>query len=252
MRELPLLPLLHDDGNCVRRVPLFAGLTAAQQDLVAQVARPRQWDSGEVVRGAGARADEMLVVHTGKVKLSRTLPSGKERLLRVLEPGDTLDEHTFLHPEATTDTAEALAQTRMCAFSHAALTDLVRQYPEIAVRMLDTLAGRLEDAERQLALSTINVDSRLADYLLQLPSLPGAARGTTADLALSAGPAAAPAALRVRLPLPKKDVASYLGTTPESLSRSLKRLTAKGLLQESNGIVSILDPAGLEDELAEL
>ena len=96
------------------------------------------------------------------------------------------------------------------------------------------------------------MDSRLADYLLQLPSLPGAARGTTADLALSAGPAAAPAALRVRLPLPKKDVASYLGTTPESLSRSLKRLTAKGLLQESNGIVSILDPAGLEDELAEL
>src|SRR5699024_11409003 len=73
MRELPIRDITEHDDNCVRRVPIFSGLTTEQQDLVATVARPQILSAGELVHGAGERTGKMFVVHTGEIKLSRTL-----------------------------------------------------------------------------------------------------------------------------------------------------------------------------------
>ena len=78
MHELPLRDITVHDENCVRRVPIFAGLTAAQQDLVATMARPRILADGELVHGVGEQTGSMFVVHSGAVKVSRLLPSGRK------------------------------------------------------------------------------------------------------------------------------------------------------------------------------
>ena len=77
------------------------------------------------------------------------------------------------------------------------------------------------------------MDLRFADYLLQQPLIPAAQ--------------ATEAMMRVRLPLSKKDIASLLGTTPESLSRALARLQIKGLVAVDDDIVSLLQPDALEE-----
>ena len=94
--------------------------------------------------------------------------------------------------------------------------------------MLRALSERLTDAERRLAQTTVDVPVRLAAFLLDLPVVTG-----------SAGPG-------VRLPWPKQDVASYLGTTPESLSRALDRLQKSGTIRVTGGAVDLQDPAALE------
>ncbi|NVI88479.1 Crp/Fnr family transcriptional regulator [Actinomadura sp. BRA 177] len=205
MRTLPLREIHRDDASCVRRVPLFSGLTPEQQDLVGTLAHPVMLTHGELVYSAGERSGRLAVVHSGQIKLSRTLPSGRHRLLRVAEAGETLGEHGFLTGDATVEEAEALTDAQLCVFSHDDLTKLVTDYPRIAMRMLRSLGERLAEAERRLTLSTLDVDIRLADYLLLQPLLP-------ADHP------------QVRLPLSKKHIASLLGTTPESLSRALSRL----------------------------
>lgn len=231
MRELPIRDITGHDDNCVRRVPIFAGLTPEQQDTVATMAHPQILEDGELVHGVGERTGKMFVVHSGQVKLSRILPSGRKLLLRVAHPGETIGEHTFLSGSPTLDEAEAHAGARLCVFVHDDLTKLIQRYPYIAHRMMRTLGQRLAQTERQLALNTQSVDVRLADYLLQLPML----RNT---------PGAQP--LRVQLPLNKQDIASLLGTTPESLSRALSRLRTKDLISIDDSTVTLVDPDGLE------
>lgn len=234
MRTLPLRAIHPEDVSCVRRVPLFGGLTKEQQDLVGTLARPQMLAQGELVHDAGESSGRLSVVHSGQVKLSRTLPSGRQRLLRVAEPGETLGEHSFLIGSRTLDQAEAITNVRLCVFSHDDFAGLVTEYPRIAMHMLRDLGERLAQVERSLALSTAGVEVRLADYLLRRPLLRGV-------------PGSSARVPQVRLPLSKKDIASMLGTTPESLSRALTRLTSETLITVHADVVTLLDPEGLED-----
>lgn len=230
MHELPLRDVTVHDDNCVRRVPIFAGLTPAQQDLVATRARPRMLADGELVHGVGEQTGLMFVVHTGAVKVSRLLPSGRTQLLRVVTPGETLGEYAFLTGSAPLEEAQAIDDTRLCVFVHDDLTTLIQHYPDIAQRMLRTLGERLAQTEHQLTLNSQSVEVRIADYLLQQPLLRGPEQ----------------TGMRVRLPLNKKDIASLLGTTPESLSRALGRLRTKGAIDIADEVVTIVDPEALE------
>ena len=71
-RQLPV----HQDDLCVARVPLFQGLTRAEQEQVATVARPTRLGRDEIVYTAGQDVSQLMVVHTGRVKISRVTADG--------------------------------------------------------------------------------------------------------------------------------------------------------------------------------
>lgn len=231
MRELPIRDITDHDDNCVRRVPIFSGLTEQQQDLVATMARPRVLTAGELIHGVGERTGTMFVVHSGSIKVSRILPSGRKQLLRVAKAGETLGEYAFVTGGATMEEAEASEESRLCVFVYEDLATLIQRYPDIAHRMLRTLGQRLAHTEHRLALNTQSVDVRIADYLLQQPLIRQSGAQST---------------MQVRLPLNKKDIASLLGTTPESFSRALGRLRSRGLVSIADDVVTLLDPDELE------
>ena len=224
------LPIIDDPshGSCVRRVPIFAQLAPAQQDAVAAFAHSVDVPQGTLLHRAGEATRVLFVVHQGQLKISHLSPSGRRRLLRVAGPGDVVGEHGFLTGEPPGYEGEALEPARICAFTSADLTRLVAHYPAIAAGMLRSLSERLQDAERRLTQTTVDVPARLAAFLLDLPTTTGGDR------------------VGVQLPWPKKDVASYLGTTPESLSRALDRLQKHGTIRVTGAAVDMLDPAALE------
>lgn len=228
MRRLPLTDAHPGGQSCVARVPIFAHLSGAEQDVVAALARPVQLARGEVLHHAGDAVGHLVVVHTGRLKLVHTAPSGRTHLVRVAEPGDVVGEHAFLTGARPDADAEALTDARACVFAHADLGRLLTTYPAIALGLLRNLSRRLDDAERRLSLSAVEVRARVASHLLDLPSERGAA------------------AHRVRLPLTKKDTASYLATTPESFSRTLARLQRDGLIAVRGDVIDLLDAEGLE------
>ena len=154
---------------------------------------------------------------------------GFERLVRVAEPGDVVGEHAFLTGKRTDEYIEALEDTSVCTFHHRDLARLMALHPDIGMQLLTTLSTRLDDAERSLSQSTVGVPARLADYLLELPVR------------------REPHGAVVTWPIPKRDVASYLGTTPESLSRALARMEADGLIAPDTRRTTLLvDVDGLE------
>jgi CRP/FNR family transcriptional regulator len=215
---------------CVSLVPLFAGLSREQQAEVAALAHPVTARSGETFVRAGARQAPLFVVHSGMVKLSRTTADGKSTTLQVLGPGEVGGETWLLTGERPESDVIALEAARMCVFEPAALDTIVRQFPGVGVAMLRALAARLHSAERMLTARTLaDVGARLAAYLLDCPATWGAGGAATAHL-----------------PIAKKDIATFLGTSPETVSRRLKAFEHEGLIQVRGRDVGILDPVGLE------
>lgn len=215
--------------TCVSRVPIFAGLSAPDQERVAVLARPMHLREGDVASSPTSDA-QLMVVHTGQLRISRLSADGSQQLIRVLGPGEFTGEAAVLSGRSPDDHTIAAGESQLCVFHHHDLAALVREYPQIGLRMLTTVAERLSDAEDRLnALTTRGVESRLAAYVLDLPRTRS---GGTSP---------------VTLPLAKRDVASLLDTTPESLSRALRSLAGKGAITIGAGrSLSIERPALLQ------
>lgn len=224
------IPVLAQE-TCVSRVPIFGALSRRDQDAVAGHARPLHVAKGETIYRAGQATSQLMVVHSGRIRISRYAPDGHEQLLRVLQPGDVVGEAAFLTGDRPDHWATAMEPSRMCVFRHDALAALVAEHPSIGMGILATVSRRLAETERRLTvLSSADVHVRLADYLLDLPSRRVDGR------------------LRVHLPLTKKDVASLLGTTPETLSRALARLARDGVVElRGTRDIDLLDPVALLD-----
>ncbi len=216
--------------NCVAHVPIFRGLTDDQQSAVAGLARPLHVRAGEPLYLQGARDAPLIVLHTGSVKLVRLGRDGKERVTRVLGPGDFSGEASLLTGARPDHAAVAVADTVACSFRRVDFASLLGRHPQIGLTMMGVLSQRLAQSQDLLDQVTSRpVGARLADYLLGLEA------------------ERHPLGLKVTLPLPKKDVASLLGTTPESLSRALAKLAERAVVQlDGPAGITILDADALE------
>ena len=202
------------EDTCVAKVPIFRGLTPEEQREVADFARPVTASPNEQVMTAGSSRRRLLVVHSGRVRVVHLLPNGREHVVRVLGEGDVVGEDAFVLGRRPTHYAYADTDAQLCTFDHDDLARLVARYPGIALRMLQIQSERLANAERMLAsMGGAEVGTRLAAYLLDLPS-------RQSD-----------EGVLVELPMAKKDVASYLGTSPETLSRRLREFVDAGSIE---------------------
>lgn len=214
---------------CVALVPLFARLTPEQQAEVATLARPVTIGRDETFVRAGQERAPLFVVHSGQVRISTRSADGRDTTVRVLGPGEVGGETWFLTGERPPTDAIAVEPSRMCVFEPAALATLIQRYPGIGLTMLRTLARRLHSTERMLVARTLtDVGARLAAYLLDCPAT------WEGDLATA------------HLPMPKKDVATLLGTTPETISRRLSTFERDGLIRVRGSAIDILDAPALD------
>lgn len=220
-------PAGHDHRDqCVALVPIFAHLDPDEQHEIASRARQRSFRRGELLYSPGDEDRSLMIVHRGKVKTYRGNESGHEQILRVLDPGSFIGETAFLHAGQSDHYALALEDAEICSLHHEDIRGFLVSYPTIALKMLETVTERLEQTERTLSSYTgEDAGSRIAGYLLE-----------SAD----------PATGALTLPMSKRDLASLLGTTPETLSRRLAAFTEAGWIdQSSGGRIHVLDRGAL-------
>lgn len=207
---------------CVNLVPIFAALPDDDRRRVASVARTRHYDRQEIIYVPGDLPG-LHIVHRGQVKTFRTTESGAEQLIRILGPGDFLGETALLSTLKASDHAVAIAPSEVCSIGRSEIHELLQDHPNVALEMLRVVAERLHTAEEQLSsMSGLSVAQRLAQHLLELAT----AAGSTS----------------FRLASTKKDLAAYLGTTAETLSRRLGAMQDQQLIRLGPGrAINILD-----------
>lgn len=219
-----------DNDLCVTRVPIFQGLSRDDQLQVAGFVSPLHVHKGDVIYSPGQLVSRLLVMHSGSLKVSRIGTNGQERVLRTVSDGEVVGERAMLTGERSDDLVTALEDSRMCTLGRDDLAGLLGRYPDVGMRMLRTVSDRLASTERLLAAVTFSdVSARVAAYLLDRP-------GQVRD-----------GKVTVHLPMSKHDVAAYLGTTPETLSRRLAALTSAGIIElQGRRNVVVHDPDALE------
>lgn len=217
----------HDHRDqCVALVPIFAHLDPTERHEVAQRVRQRGYRRNELLYSAGDPSPHLMIVHRGRVKTYRANEDGHEQLLRVLEPGEFIGETAFLHAGRADHYALALEDSEICSLHHEDIQGFLSRYPAVTLKMLETVTARLEQTERLLSSYTgEDAAARIAGYLLE-----------TADLATGT----------LTLRMSKRDLASLLGTTPETLSRRLTAFEESGWIEQSPGRrIRVLDRAAL-------
>lgn len=216
-----------EHAQCIDHVPIFENLSTEEKLDIAHFSSSKEYEKGEMIYFAGDAGGRLYVLYTGKVKLYRTSPSGKEQVLRIISPGDFLGELSLFSSLPLGEHAQALERSTMCVLDGARLKEYMAKSPSIAFRVMDALSRRLEEAENRIeAISLSSVGPRIAKSLLSL------AQGKKT----------------LQLPMSKGDFASSLGMSQETLSRKLAELQEEGLLRLKGHRTIILEkPDMLED-----
>ncbi|WP_246147578.1 Crp/Fnr family transcriptional regulator [Secundilactobacillus folii] len=217
----------HDAVACVKLVPIFQSLDHQTLAAVADLVQERHVAKGEFVFLAGDRANSLIILARGQVKVSQSSPSGREQMIRLLKTGDFDGESVLFEDSERQTSAEALTDTQICMITRADFQQLINDSPAVAVNMLNTLGKRVSQLEAQAAATlTTSVGERLANYLVE----------TSSELEKQ----------DFDLPLQKKDLAAYLGTSPETISRKLKQFSTDGLItQKGRNHITLCNVDGL-------
>src|SRR5699024_3993977 len=210
---------IHGDGhrNCVSLVPIFNHLESSQMDDIMTVVQHRTFKKGEMLYHADEKADALYIVHQGLVKIYRLSESGKEQLVRILKSGDFTGELAIFQDDVQETFAEAIQDTNICVIYRDDLQRFLLKYPTVSLKLLQDFSHRLDTSEKQtMQFATEKVELRIAHFLVE--NLSEDNEDTNCG--------------EVELPMSKRDLASYLGTTPETLSRRLTDLEETGLSQQ--------------------
>ncbi|HLR63778.1 MAG TPA: Crp/Fnr family transcriptional regulator [Lentibacillus sp.] len=199
---------------CVSLVPIFNHLDREEQVEIANTSRSQLYGKKDLIFRAGDPSEYLYIVHKGKVKIYNLSESGKEQLIRILEPGEFMGELAVFTDEWLTSFAEAVEPTEICAIHKSDLHELLQEKPAISFKILAESSRRLKDAEKTIErFSSQDVEKRLSSYLLER--------------------AEKEASSQITLPMSKKDLSSYLGTTQETLSRRLASFEDNGLIKQT-------------------
>lgn len=211
--------------GCVSLVPIFNHLEPEQMSEIMQVVQSISFKKGEIMYHAGDASDSLYIVNQGQIKIYHLSESGKEQVVRMLNPGHFTGELALFQQSVHESYAEAMTDSEICMIKGADLQNLLLKYPTISLKILTEFSNRLARSERQTTnVATEKVETRMALFLAELLDQTGE-NGNT-----------------VILPMSKKDLASYLGTTPETLSRRFTDFEAAGYIeQQGQRKMTILD-----------
>lgn len=215
--------------NHIARVPLFEGLPSGQIEDLAMIVTDQVFQKGQPIFSEGEDGNGFFVVISGRVKIFKLSAEGKEQILHFFGPGEPFGEVPVFAGQHFPAHAEAMEETRVFFFPRKSFVDLIKRNPSLALNMLAVLSKRLRRFTALIDdLSLKEVPGRLAAYLLYLSDQNKGAK-------------------ELDLTITKAQLASLLGTIPETLSRILGKLSSQGLIETDGRRIRILNIDGLQD-----
>lgn len=227
------MPTGEETARLLARTEVFGGLEEREVREVAQVAVPRSWERGEVIFREGDAGDTCYLIRTGTVLLTRQHQDGRMIALAELRSGGMFGELALFRHETRSATAEAIEPTSAVALLGPDVERLVRRNPDIALKLLSSLAERVgRTNERLLQQSFQTVAGRVASALLAQTASRQASGAPEHDVLIRATQA---------------EIAGLAGTSRESASRFLATLEREGVVTLGRGKVTVHEPTRLRN-----
>ncbi len=219
--------VIHNMEQAVAGVLFFEGMEKEQIEILSRIAKLREYNKGNMVFHEGDEADGLYAVVSGKVKIFKSSFAGREQTLHIFGPGHPFGEVALFLGGRFPAHAQTLEKTTCLFLPKRDFLNLIKNNPDLVLKILAVLSKRLHMFTAQVeSLSLKEVPERLAGYLLYL-----------ADQAGSDS---------VRLDIPKGELATLLGTIPETLSRIFTKLAQNNIIKVEGARIVILDRDTLE------
>jgi len=216
--------LKQDIATLIKQSALFSALNENQSRELAGLAVERQCVPGETIFWEGDASDRFYIVIEGKVKISKLASTGKEIILSFFGNGEMFGEAAVFENKPYPASAKAITGTRLLGIRKADFLNFLLKHPEIALKIIGILSGRLRDSQSRLRdLAGERVEQRLARMLLML----SAKLGTT-------------------LPFTRQELSDMAGTTTETTIRILGQWKDRGIISSVRGRIFIADEIKLK------
>jgi len=219
------IDVIRPEKVMLKVIPFFSDLSGSQLESIGSHAALRSYEKGEVILRQGDVADSFYVIVSGQVKVFMTDPADAERevILRTLAAGDFFGEIPMFDHEPRSASVAALEQCHVQILSYRSFQKAIERSPDIAKRVLATLANRLRNANRKIgSLALLDISSRVSRTLLELAIVSNGRRV-------------------VGEPFTQKDLASMIGASREMVNRTLKDLEGEGYIEIHRKSITILN-----------
>lgn len=211
---------------CAEIVPIFEQLNHDELVKVSNLVVHHHFQKGEVVLSPNTPS-QLVIIAEGAAKTYQLSASGKEQLLSVLDNGDFEGEKNLFGVVNQELYVETLKKSAVCTIATQEFQQLLAEYPSIALKLLKSNAEKIAALEKQnQLLNHDSVEQRLATYLLDLAKIKNSNQFI--------------------LPMKLKELASFLGTTPETISRKLRLFNERQLLTQKQHTINLIDIEELE------
>lgn len=220
----------------LRDVPLFADLTEAELELLAERALSRKYQPGEMIFSEGDACEGLYVLQSGNVKIFNTSASGREQVLHIERAGNSLAELPVFDGGDYPASAAAVNNCTLLFISKRDFHTFCMERPEVSLKVLKVVSARLRTLVSIIEeLSFTTVRNRLASWLLQEAK----SRGQKT-----------PRGIEFTLHISNQDLAFQIGTVRELVSRNLSYFQSEGMLKVEGRKVTITNLQALEAEIA--
>lgn len=195
---------------CRHSLPEWSGAIATNAELI-------RFKKGQVIFREGDPASGFFFIHEGKVKVHKQWGDDKDLIIKLATEGDVLGHRGIGAHQSYPVTATALEQGSACFITTAFFRTTLKVNTELAYQMMMLYAHELQAAEHNMRnMAHMDVKGRIADALLKMQEIFG--RDEEGNINSS---------------MTKQDIASYAGTTYETLFKVLNEWTQDGVLEVS-------------------
>ncbi|WP_107838495.1 Crp/Fnr family transcriptional regulator [Metasolibacillus meyeri] len=211
---------------CFSHVPIFQNLKPEEFEKISKMITRHVFKRGEHILLAGDIKKSLFIIRKGQVKIVKLLPNGQEQIVRISGAGDFFGDTTLFNNLPLTTNVEAIEETYICMINGDELKQLLAQNPNILFKILQEMSMRIDAIEENISeICHCDVEARVASFLVRHHDEAG-----TQPITMS-----------------KKDIASYLGTTRESISRKLSDFQRAGFIKIERNNIYIENIEGLNE-----
>jgi CRP/FNR family transcriptional regulator len=222
--------------STLRANPLFAALDEAELAALAGLSVTRSFAAGAHLFSEGEPCQGLYIVVSGRVRVFKTSPAGREHVLAIEGPGGSIAELPVFDGGAYPASAATAEPSEVLFVPRSGLRALCLEHPEVALKLLQVVGARLRRLVGIIEeLSFTTVRHRLISWLLREARAHG--RATPRGVGFSLGAS-------------HQELAAQIGTVRELVSRNLARLQSQGFIEIDGREITITDRAGLEADLA--